>query len=141
MKQVKRYKHIILVIVIILLFTLFMYFYLRKTSYELEYTIDDFKIIEKYNKDLETYYFNITYQDKTYNLVSLDKYTNKRNLIKEIIATEDNENTCLSFKTTDITLYNICSNDNTYYLENINNKLDCYSIKSSNTVLTPNSKF
>ena len=132
MKQVKRYKHIILVIVIILLFTLFMYFYLRKTSYELEYTIDDFKILEKYNKDLETYYFNITYQDKTYNLVSLDKYTNKRNLIKEIIATEDNENTCLSFKTTDITLYNICSNDNTYYLENINkisefNEKDSYS--------------
>ena len=120
MKQViKQYKHIILVIIIILLFSLFIFFYLRKTSYELEYTIDDFKILEKYDKELEAYYFSILYKDKTYNLVSLDKYTNKRNLIKEITATEDNEDTCLSFKTSDITLYNICSNNEGYYLENI----------------------
>ena len=119
MKQVKQYKHIILVVIIILLFSLFIYFYLRKTSYELEYTIDDFKVLEKYDKKLETYYFSILYKDKTYNLVSLDKYTNKRNLIKEITANEDNGNTCLSFKTTDISLYNICSNDDGYYLENI----------------------
>ena len=78
MKQIKQYKHIILVVIIILLFSLFIYFYLRKTSYELEYTIDDFKILEKYDKELEAYYFSILYKDKTYNLVSLDKYTNKR---------------------------------------------------------------
>ena len=120
MKQVKQYKHIILVVIIILLFSLFIYFYLRKTSYELEYTIDDFKVLEKYDKELETYYFSIFYKDKTYNLVSLDKYSNKRRLIEEITVTENNEDTCLSFKTTDINLYNICSNDDGYYLENIN---------------------
>ena len=66
MKQIKQYKHIILVVIIILLFSLFIYFYLRKTSYELEYTIDDFKVLEKYDKELETYYFSVLYKDKTY---------------------------------------------------------------------------
>ena len=61
MKQVKQYKHIILVVIIILLFSLFIYFYLRKTSYELEYSIDDFKVLEKYDKELEAYYFSIFY--------------------------------------------------------------------------------
>lgn len=129
-KVIKQYKHIILLIIIILLFTLFIYFYLRKTSYELEYIIDDFKILEKYNKELEAYYFKITYKEKNYDLVTLDKYTSKRKLIEKITATEDDGDICLSFKTTDIKLYNICSNNNGYYIENIN-KNDEFKIKDT----------
>ena len=124
-------KHVVLVLLLILLFGVFIYFYLRTTSYELQYEIDDFSIIEKYDKELNAYYFTINYDDKTYELVSLDKYTNKRKLITDVILTEEEENTCLSFETTNIKLYDICSDDQGYFMANINdhdefNKKDSY---------------
>lgn len=117
-------KHVVLVVLLILLFGVFIYFYLRTVSYELEYDINDFNIVEKYDKDLSAYYFTISYDDMTYELVSLDNYTNKRKLITDVTVTEEEENTCLSFETTNIKLYDICSDGTEYFMANINDKDD-----------------
>ena len=111
----KKNKHFILVIVIIVLFTIFSYIYFRKTSYKLEYKINDFDIVEEYNKEMKAYFFTITKDKKEYNLVSLDNYTTKRKLINSI----DEEDNCLSFKTTNINLYSVCNEEENYYIKNI----------------------
>ncbi len=115
-------KHVVLVITLIILFVIFIYFYMRKSSYTLEYKIADFKVTESYDKNKEAYYFNILYDNKTYELVSLDKYTNKRQLINDIKLIENDFETCLDFSTIDINLYNICSDNKTNYIDNINNE-------------------
>lgn len=115
-------KHVVLVVALIVLFSIFIYFYLRKSSYELEYNIDDLTVTESYNKDKNAYYFSIDYDNKTYELISLDKYTNKRKLIDDIKVTQNEDETCLEFTTTDVNLYNICSDNDSYYVENIDDK-------------------
>lgn len=115
-------KHVVLLITLILLFSIFIYFYFRESSYELEYNIDGLDIIEKYDKDLKAYYFNIEYQENNYELVSLDKYTTKRRLINSVEISEKEQETCFSFQTTKINLYDICTNNDSYYVSTANNK-------------------
>lgn len=116
-------KPAVLVIALIILFGLFIYFYLRSVDYELEYTIDDIKVLEKYDKDLSTYYFEVTYKDKTYELVSLAKYNSKRKLIDNIKVDESDTSTCLSFEGK-IDLYSICSDEEGYYVSDISSTAD-----------------
>lgn len=114
-------KPVVLIITLIVLFGLFIYFYLRTVDYELEYTIDNIKVKEKYDKNLSTYYFDIIYDDKTYELVSLEKYTNKRKLIDSIKVDKSDTKTCLSFEGA-INLYSLCSDEDSYYVANISDK-------------------
>lgn len=122
----KKNKHFIIIIIIIILFIIFNYIYFRKASYKLEYQINDFNIVEEYNKEMKAYFFTITKKDKEYNLVSLSNYTTKRRLINEIEV----EDSCLNFKTTNINLYSICNNEDEYYLKNINDS-DNFTKESS----------
>lgn len=122
----KKNKHFIIIIIIIILFIIFNYIYFRKASYKLEYQINDFNIVEEYNKEMKAYFFTITKKDKEYNLVSLSNYTTKRRLINEIEV----EDSCLNFKTTNINLYSICNNEDEYYLKNTND-LDNFTKESS----------
>lgn len=123
-------KHVVLIITLILLFSIFIYFYLRKVDYELEYTVGDAQIMERYDKSQASYYFNVTYKDHNYELVSLDDYTNKRKLITDIAITENDTETCLDFTTSEIKLYGICSNGNDYYVANIDSQAE-FKAKSS----------
>lgn len=122
----KKNKHFIIIIIIIILFIIFNYIYFRRASYKLEYQINDFNIVEEYNKEMKAYFFTITKKDKEYNLVSLSNYTTKRRLINEIEV----EDSCLNFKTTNINLYSICNNEDEYYLKNINDS-DNFTKESS----------
>lgn len=112
-------KHVVLVICLILLFILFIYLYFREVSYELEYDVNDISITERYDKDLKAYFFNIHYNDKNYELVSIEEYSNKRKLIEDITVSENDNEVCLSFKSSSINLYSICSNEEEYYMANI----------------------
>lgn len=123
-------KHLLLIIVLLFLFMIFIYFYIRTSEYELEYSISDFNIVERYDKNKKAYYFSVIYDNKHYELTSLDKYTNKRKLINNIEVIENEKNTCLKFDTNDISLYSICSNDEGYYVANID-KHDEFSSKDT----------
>lgn len=117
-------KHVVLIICLIILFIIFIFFYLKKVNYELEYEIDDFKIIEKYDKDKSSYYFTITYDNQVFELASLEDYTNKRKLIENINITENENSICLDFETNVISLYSICAGDQGLYTANIDNQAD-----------------
>ncbi len=113
MAKKKSKKLRILIILLILVFTIFLYFLNYRHSYTLEYKVNSVNIVEKYHKKSKYYSFTVTYDNKTYDLISFDKYINKRKLISDITITKK-EDTCLSF-TSKVSLYDVCSGDNGYY--------------------------
>lgn len=123
-------KQVILVVCLIILFIIFIYLYFREVSYELEYKVNEISINERYDKNLGVYYFTINYNDKNYELISTDEYSNKRKLIEDIKVNETEDEVCLSFVSNNINLYSICSNEEEYYMANINN-LDTFTSNDS----------
>ena len=104
-----------LIIFLILIFVIFLFFLNFKHSYTLKYKINDIEVTEKYHKKEKYYSFLISYEDKDYEVISFDKYTNKRNLIRDIKVNKLDENTCLSFESSKISLYDVCSNEDNFY--------------------------
>ena len=108
-------KPIILLSFLLLVFIMFIYFYLKDYSYELEYVVDNINVKESYDKDNKVYNFNLSYNDLNFEIVSFDKYINKRKLIKTINIGEDN---CMSFDSL-VSLYSICYSDDKYFTKYI----------------------
>ncbi len=106
---------------LILIFCIFLFFFFYPHHYKLEYEIDNFKIIEEYHKKEKYYSFIINYKENKYEVINKNKYSNKRKLIKEITATSNDNNTCLSFNTTHVNLYDVCKNDKEYYYKTKDN--------------------
>lgn len=106
-------KIIKLIIFFVLLFSLFLYFYLRPTSYELNYNIDDFKVIEKYESKDKKYYVTIKNEDYTFEYVTFDKYSRKRNLINKIEVEKIEDAYCLK-PTSNLSIYPLCYQDKEY---------------------------
>lgn len=115
MKKTNHKKLITLIFILIILFIIFIYFLTAKHNYTLEYKINDAIIKETYKKDDKIYVFNINIDNKDYEVISFDKYTNQRKLIQDIKVTKEDNNTCISFISDYITLYDVCSNDFEYY--------------------------
>ena len=116
-------KIIKLIIFFVLLFSLFLYFYLRSTNYELNYNIDDFKINEKYDKEEKKYYITIKNDDYTFEYVTFDKYTRKRNLVNKIEVEQIDDAYCLK-PTSSLSLYPLCYQDKEY--------ISYYALKENN---------
>ena len=114
MKRKNNIKLLGLIIILITLFVIFLVFHKNAHSYEMEYNINDIKVLEKYNNDDKYYLFNIKYKDIDTNIISLEKYTNSRHLIKDITIKEEKDGLCLLF-TSGLDLYPICHNNNGYY--------------------------
>ena len=87
-----------LIIFLILIFVIFLFFLNFKHSYTLKYKINDIDVTEKYHKKEKYYSFLISYKGKDYEVISFDKYTSKRKLIRDIKVNKLDENTCLSFE-------------------------------------------
>ena len=104
-----------LVIFLILIFVIFLFFLNFKHSYTLKYKINDIDVTEKYHKKEKYYSFLISYEGKDYELISFDKYTSKRKLINDIKVDNKEESTCLSFVSNKISLYDVCSNEDSFY--------------------------
>ena len=105
-------KLIILISAIIIFFIFFLYMYFSPRSYKKEYTQDKVKIIESYDKEKQYYYFEFEYKNNIYELVTKDKYSTKRGLIKSIKINKENKAICLDPKSDYITTYQICSRNN-----------------------------
>lgn len=126
-------KIITLLIVCMMLFIIFLYFLNKEFSYEHEYKINNYSIIENYNKDKNHYTFLI---DNKYEFSLYSKYSNKRELIDEIKIKDK----CLAFDG-DLNFYDFCFKDSKYYLnaETTNKKkykeykdIKFYDIKNTN---------
>ena len=96
-KKVNKRKLLNLIIFLVVIFTIFIYFLNATHNYNLEYTINDVKVNENYHKKEKYYSFIFTLDNKEYEVVSFDKYTNKRKLVEDIKITKNDNYTCLSF--------------------------------------------
>ncbi len=97
-----------LIIFIFLLFSLFLYFYLRKIDYSLDYNLENIKVTEKYNKKEKLYYININVNNKDYSYITSNKYTHKRKLIDEVKVNDN----CITPHSNYLTLYSLCNKEN-----------------------------
>ena len=113
-KKINQKKLLILVLSLAFIFIIFLYFLYSKHSYTIEYKINEVQVKESFNKNNNQYDFTFYYKDKAYEVISLDKYTNKRKLVEEIKINEKENNVCLSFKTRQIKLYDVCNNNDEY---------------------------
>lgn len=137
-------KLVVFIILLVLAFGCFLYIFYRKVDYKLEYEINDVKVIEEYNKDLEYYQIILDYENVKYSIISYDKYTSKRKLIDNVEITDDNNYICLNAQSNHINLYKVCSKDDqlisSYYDQNIEiNKKETY--KNIDILDLDNSKF
>ena len=110
----------VVIIALILIFTLFLFFYFKKTNYEIEYNVDKVNIKEVYNKEANNYLFVFNYKNQDYAFLTKDKYSNKRKLIKKIDIEENETTTCLKIKSDTIKTFTVCRDLN----EQISSKME-----------------
>lgn len=97
------------IIIILLLFLLFLYFYNKPRSYEKNYKVNGYKIVENYNVINKNYKFIITIDDIDYPFLISKKYLNKRNLVKDIKIRDKNNTKCLLPESDYLDFYPLCS--------------------------------
>lgn len=121
-KKTNKKKLLNLIIFLAVIFIIFIYFLNASHNYNLEYNINDVKVNENYHKKEKYYSFIFTLDNKEYEVISFDKYTNKRKLVEDIKITKNDDNTCLSFKSKNINLYDVCSNEEEFFYPNNSNE-------------------
>lgn len=117
--NVKKLRN--LIIFLLAIFLIFIILLNTSHNYNLEYTIKDVKVNENYHKKAKYYSFVFTYENNEYEVISFDKYTNKRKLVKDISISKENDNICLSFTSKYVNLYDVCKSSDTFYYKNNNN--------------------
>lgn len=108
-------KLVVSIIALICLFSFFLFFYFHAHNYTSTYEVNGVSVTEEYIKEDTIYRFKLNYNGKEYELIDSAKYSPKRHLIEDINIIENNNDICLTFKTNKVSLYPICSNDETYY--------------------------
>lgn len=129
-------KKYFLFILIILFFVIIYFFFINKEkSYSINYTLNDYNIVENYDKDNKYYKFEIKSNEINIDFVYEGKYTKNRKIINKIINKEVNNYMCyqLVFNNKDSTEF-ICTNDNNKYVTmNIaNNNIENDNVLSKN---------
>ena len=110
-------KHKLLVFIGVLFTTFLLYLFLRfkEYDYEIEYIVNQFEVIESYNKETKYYEFLIKNKDITYPYQIKQKYLRKKELISNIEVFESDEEVCILPKSINITFYPLCSNEDKIY--------------------------
>lgn len=94
-KRKRKQKRRITCLILLVLFVIISYFLFHSRSYEKRYQKNEFEILEKYNKELKGYFFEITKDNKTWHFVIDHSYMQKRKLINEIKMIEANNTYCI----------------------------------------------
>ena len=84
MKKKYRLKKSAITVLVIFIFLIALIVSLslfRTKSYSIEYNIFDYDISENYDKDIQTYYFEITKDSITYPFVYESEYQKERKII------------------------------------------------------------
>lgn len=132
-------KLVVFIVTLVFIFLLFLFFYFKKHDYNTEYIINEININESYDKENALYKFELKYKDKNYEVISKEKYINKRRLISNVNISELNDEVCLSFESKYLSLYSVCSNKDGYHMDysndnnNFEEKYSYKNIKISDT--------
>lgn len=106
----KNKKLVIFIGLFISLFLIFIFLYNLEFNYEYEYEINEYIILESYDKD--TSYYSFVVDD--YNINILGNYSTKRGLITDV-SIDDN---CINIVGT-LDFYPICIVEDNYYFSNV----------------------
>lgn len=110
--KINKDKKIILTILFVILFLILIAFnFLKTKSYEVEYDINGYKIVESYDKKRKKYNFTIKENNFLYSFISDSKYTKKRKLIKDIEEYETENEKCIKVISDKISYNYLCHNE------------------------------
>lgn len=113
----KQFKLIILLFVIIGLYAVIN---LLPKNYTYKYSIEDYKIVEKYDKKKKIYYFEVANEDDIYEYNIKSKYYTSRGLLKKVSIIDD----CLNAESKKLDSFSICKKDDKYYTKYYDKKID-----------------
>ncbi len=113
----KRYIRVISLIII--LCGLFIYFRNKPVNYELDYTLNDYKVYEKYNKNDKYYSFKLVKDEYVFYFAKDIAYSPNRKIIKSLNEEINDSTICLSISTKDSSSESICSNTKEYTTYNL----------------------
>lgn len=112
MKKKYRLKKSAITVLVIFIFLIALIIYLSlfsSKSYSVEYNIFDYDISENYDKDRQTYYFEITKNDITYPFIYESEYQKERKIIKDIKEYKEDDYICLRIDSSIFKPYPLCS--------------------------------
>lgn len=115
MKKYKLRKSFVITSIIILaiiIFFIILKVLSNKDSYSIEYSYNDFKISENYDKERKEYYFEIYHNKIKYSFISDSNKTKKNKLIEKIEEYTDDDYTCLKTYSKYIENTVLCSHKN-----------------------------
>lgn len=107
--RLKKEVILFFIIIIVLIFGLIVKL-LKNKSYEVEYKINDYNIIENYNKKEKLYTFVIKNKKVNYTFYSEEKYSKKHKLINDIEEINLEDEHCLIIKSDVIENNPLCYN-------------------------------
>ena len=106
-------------------FALFLYIYNHRQAYELNYVIDNYQVMEKYDLDKGYYDIKMTKDNNTYETILNKDYTPKRQLVKSIKEVNDSNKNCIQLNE-DLIKTPICKMNN----ENVSYFIDASSTEN-----------
>lgn len=98
---------IILILVIIIIFNLLK----KEKTYEIEYKIDGFTIIEKYDEKNNSYEFDTVSGDYEFSITILNPKKISKKQIDKVDSLKKDETTCIFMSSKNLKTYPICQND------------------------------
>lgn len=108
-------KKLVIFICFILILGISFFFFMNKPkNYESEYKIDDYNVLEKYDRNTKYYHFIISKDDYKFTFVSNVSYSSKRKLIKKINEESQDEILCVEPEMENEEFHMICYKDNEY---------------------------
>lgn len=113
----------ILIISLVSIFIIFLYMYFHSHDYSINYEVNDIAVKEEFIKSKGLYKFIFSYDDINFEIISKNKYSNKRRLVTDITATNNDNNVCLDFKTDYVNLYPLCFDGKNYYTKYIDDAI------------------
>lgn len=126
----KKIKKIVFIIILILLIIIFFYIRYKPYNYEKKYTINNYKIIEKYDIKTEEYTFFINSNNKTYAYRFNSKYIRNKELIKKINAYKNADEVCILPISENLMFYPLCIKGEIIYTYNLSkNQISDYDYK------------
>lgn len=110
--KIKQKRRRIALATIIFLILIILYAIFHAKDYLREYEVNNFNVLEAFDKNKKMYSFKITKDDKNFIFTVESKYIISKNLIQEIEELEEENTTCLIIKSAQITTYPQCVEEN-----------------------------
>lgn len=117
---------------LIFIFILFLIIIFKSYDYTKTYYINDFKITEVYSKKDKYYKFSLEKNNINYQYLISNKYIKKRELITEILTSNNDNEECIIPKSNYLDFYPLCSKDKEVYTYNLSTIKDFYNYKEIN---------